>query len=87
MTENDSGEGRLVGVGNDSRAYTVDYVLEVVPKVTGQSARFSPPKMEVGYSLQVEPRNNETIPDGEYTLETSKEILRVCKSGPRWQVV
>ncbi len=65
----------------------VEYVLDVDTEVTGESATFSPPKVEQRYSLQVKPRNNETIPNGEYTLKTSKEILRARKSEPRRQVV
>jgi hypothetical protein len=87
MHEHDSGEGRLQSLEADSRVFVVDYVLDVDSEVKGESATLSPVTVEFRYALRVKPRNNETIPDGEYTLKTLKEILRVRKIGLGWKVI
>lgn len=87
MTEHDSGVGRLVSLEADQNEYFVDYELIVDAQVTGSSERFDPAKVVKHYSLVVKPRGDDKIGDGEYTLKTSKEILRVRKVGSRWVVV
>jgi hypothetical protein len=88
MTEHYAGEGRLVSLSADQREYFVKYEITVDTDVRGgPSAITSPPKVEKRYSLTVKPRNRESIADGEYTLQTDREILRVRKSGQTWTVV
>lgn len=87
MTEQDSGVGRLISLEVDQGEYFVDYNLSVDTQVTGSSEKFDPAKVVKHYSLQVKPRGDDKIRDGEYTLKTNKEILRVRKVGTRWVVV
>lgn len=87
MTENDTGEGRLVSLEPDQSEYFVDYNLSVDTQVTGSSERFDPLKTVKHYSVVVKSRGGDAIHDGEYTLKTSNEILRVRKIGSRWVVV
>jgi hypothetical protein len=86
MIEHDSGKGRLLSLAADSREYTVEFVLDINAEVTGESARFSPPRVVRQYSLSVKEKG-QAIPDGAYTLKTSNEILRVRKTGRTWLVV
>jgi hypothetical protein len=87
MTEHDSGSGRLVSLEADQSEHIVDYELSVDTRVTGSSGRFDPAKVVKHYSLQVKPRGNDRIRDGEFTLKTNSELLRVRKVGTRWVVV
>ena len=84
MIERESGKGRLVSLAADSRVHIVDFVLDVETEITGENERQSPPRVVRRYSLQI---NDQAIPDGEYTLETPKETLRVRKAGKSWQVI
>jgi hypothetical protein len=73
MLERDSGKGRLVSLASDSRMYIVDYVLETDTEAP-----------ERRYSLEID---EPEIPDGGYTLKTSDAVLRVRKTGRKWQVI
>jgi hypothetical protein len=87
MTEHDSGVGRLVSLEADQNEYSVDYKLSVDTRVTGSSERYDPPKVGKHYSLVVKQHGDDKIRDGEYTLKTNNEILRLRKVGSRWVVV
>jgi len=87
MTEHESGDGRLVSLEADQTEHLVDYELTVEPQVTGSSERYDPPQLVKHYSLFVRPRVGDQIRDGEYTLKTNQEILRVRKVGTRWVVI
>jgi hypothetical protein len=87
MTEHESGVGRLVSLEADQSEFFVDYDLTVDPQVVGSSERDDPVKVVKHYSLQVKPRKDDKIRDGEYTLKTSKEVLRIRKIGSKWVVV
>lgn len=87
MTEHDSGEGRLVSLRSDQSEYFVYYELGVDTQVTGTSERYDPAKVVKRYSLVVKARAGDNVCDGEYTLRTSREILRVRKTGTLWMVV
>jgi len=90
LTERDSGEGRLVSLVADQRTYIVDYDLTVDSEVTGSSGTFSPPRVLTRHLLRITARNNdnnERIPNGEFTLQTQNEILRVRRSQGQWSVV
>jgi hypothetical protein len=86
MIEHDSGKGRLLSLAADQREYMVDFVLDVKTEVTGESGRFSPPRVVAQYFLRVDEKG-QAIRNGEYTLKTSQEILRVRKTGRAWQVI
>jgi hypothetical protein len=87
MTEHDSGPGRLVSLEADQTEHFVDYELSVDTQVMGSSERFAPAKVVKHYSLRVKARGDDRVRDGEYTLKTNNEILRVRKIGSRWVVV
>ena len=87
MSEHDSGEGRLVSLEADQRTYIVDYDVTVHSEVTGSSGTFSPPKVVRSYLLRITARRNENIPDGEFSLKTSNETMRVRRSRGQWNVV
>lgn len=87
MTENESGQGRLVSLAADQTTFTVDYELTVDTQTKGSSATFDPVKVVKNYSLKVTPRGVDKIRDGEYTLKTKNETLRVRKVGSRWVVI
>lgn len=87
MIEHDEGEGSLVSLSAEPLNCMVDNTLDIKTEVKGQSATFSPPHVERYYSLSIRPRAKQVIPDGEYTLKTAQEILRVRKVGAAWKVV
>jgi hypothetical protein len=87
MPEHESGMGRLVSLEADQSEYFVDYDLTVDPPVMGSSERLDPARVVKHYSLVVKARGQDQIRDGEYTLKTNKEVLRVRKIGSRWVVV
>ena len=87
MSEHETGEGRLVSLEADQSEHFVDYELDVDTQTAGSSERFDPLKIVKHYSLRVKPRGDDKIRDGEFTLKTEQEILRVRKVGSRWVVV
>jgi hypothetical protein len=87
MSEHDSGEGRLVLLEADQRTFTVDYDLKVESNVSGSSGTFDPPRVLRRQFLRITPRNNESVPDGDFSLKTNNEILRVRRSHGQWSVV
>jgi hypothetical protein len=87
MTEHDSGVGRLVSLGADQSEYFVEYSLSIDTQVMGSSEKFDPARTVKHYSLTVTAQGADNIRDGEFTLKTNSEILRVRKVGTRWVVV
>ena len=86
MIDTDSGVGRLQSLGPDSDVYEVGYDFSVESALTGNSAVYSPPQTPKRYRISID-EANQKIPNGDYTLQTSSEILRLEKAQGVWRVI